>query len=73
MAAAVAGYACGWLLGYPELCLAAFGTLLALIAGVALLGPSPRLRVRREVAPARIARNLPGHRGASEIGRLLRL
>jgi uncharacterized protein (DUF58 family) len=56
MAAAVAGYACGWLLGYPELCLAAFGTLLALIAGVALLGPSPRLRVRREVAPARIAR-----------------
>jgi uncharacterized protein (DUF58 family) len=56
MAAVVVLYTCGWLLGYPELCVLGAGTMLALFAGAACVTPFVRIRVRREIAPARIAR-----------------
>jgi uncharacterized protein (DUF58 family) len=55
-AAAVVLYAAGWALGYPELCGLAAGLAVALLAGAVYLIPCSRLRVRREIAPARIVR-----------------
>lgn len=59
MAAALALYPAGWLLGYPELCLLAAGVAVAVLAGVAWLGSAAPLQVRRDIAPARIARGDP--------------
>ncbi|MFF4237454.1 DUF58 domain-containing protein [Actinomadura geliboluensis] len=58
-AAAVPLYAAGWWLGYPEpAALAAAG--LAAVAGALLWTlPRPRLDVRREIAPAKVARGEP--------------
>lgn len=54
--AAAASYAAGWLLGYPELCVLGAGTLAVMAAGAAFLASPARLRVRREIAPARATR-----------------
>jgi uncharacterized protein (DUF58 family) len=54
--AAVALYAVGWALGYPQLCALAVTAAAALLAGAAFLLPRSRLRVRREIAPTRIVR-----------------
>jgi uncharacterized protein (DUF58 family) len=55
-AGAVVLYVAGWLLGYPELCLAGAATALAVLASAVFLTAPVRLTVRREIAPARIAR-----------------
>jgi uncharacterized protein (DUF58 family) len=43
-------------LGYPELAILGVGCLLAVLAGLAWAWPGARLRVRREIVPARVSR-----------------
>ena len=55
----IAAYAGAVALGYRELGVLAAGGAVALTAGLAWTLPSPRLRVRREIAPSRVARGDP--------------
>jgi uncharacterized protein (DUF58 family) len=59
LAAVIASYAGAVALGYPELAVLATGGALAILAGLAWTLPVPRLLVRREIAPSRVARGDP--------------
>ncbi|NRQ38373.1 DUF58 domain-containing protein [Nonomuraea sp. NN258] len=56
LAGSVLLYAAGFALGYPEPVVLATGGLLALAAALAWTAPRPRLEVRREVTPLKVAR-----------------
>ncbi|HEX4813137.1 MAG TPA: DUF58 domain-containing protein [Nonomuraea sp.] len=56
LAGAVALYAAGFALGYPEPVVLATGALLAVAAALAWSAPAPRLEVRREVTPLKVPR-----------------
>lgn len=56
LTAAVLLFGGGVALGYAELVVLAAAGVLAVLGGLALTFPSPPLRVRREIAPARVAR-----------------
>jgi uncharacterized protein (DUF58 family) len=58
-AASVVLYAAGASLGYPEPVVLAAGGVLAVVAAVLLTLPQPRLTVRRDIAPLKVARGEP--------------
>ena len=55
-AASVALYAAGALLGYPEAVVLAAGGVLAVVTALLWTLPRPRLTVRREITPVKVAR-----------------
>lgn len=59
LAAGVMFFAAGIALGYVELVVLAVAALLAVLGGVLVTLPSPRIGVRREIAPAKVARGEP--------------
>ncbi|MQY09575.1 DUF58 domain-containing protein [Actinomadura macrotermitis] len=58
-AASVVLYALGWWLGYPEPAMLAVAGLLAVVAALLWTLPAPRLEIRREIAPRKVARGEP--------------
>ncbi|MFB4295949.1 DUF58 domain-containing protein [Actinomadura sp. NTSP31] len=58
-AASAVLYAAGWWLGYPEPAMLAVAGLAAVAAAVLWTLPGPKLTVRRDIAPVRVARGDP--------------
>ncbi|WP_067821782.1 DUF58 domain-containing protein [Actinomadura kijaniata] len=52
-------YALGWWLGYPEPAVLALAGLVAVAVALVWTLPRPKLEVRREIAPVRVARGEP--------------